>query len=88
MKSRLTMHPDMTLREGNVIGKGGTVFRYRVHGLPSDQEARIHNQGHGDSASWQIIRIHGDVWSDPEGNHKTAEEALAALQKEIDGTEG
>ena len=80
---KLSLDPDMTLRDGAVM-KGGCVFRYRVLGLVHPEGARIYNPGGERTPSWQIIRIHNDHWAEANGEYKTAEDALAALQAEVD----
>jgi hypothetical protein len=79
MLTKLTMHEVMRSRENTRYG-AGPIFRYKVNGMPSGQEAFIVNVnvGRPREASWTI-----DVGKTRKGNYKTAEEALAALQKEV-----
>jgi len=81
---KLSLDPDMTLRDGQVMGEGGYVFRYRVLGLIHPNGARIYNPGGEHDPTWQIIRIHGDKWADGAGSYPSAEAALAVLQAEVD----
>jgi hypothetical protein len=75
----LTMHEVMRSRENTNYG-AGPIFRYKVDGMPRGQEAFIVNVnvGRPREALWRI-----DVGKKRKGNYKTAEEALAALQREI-----
>jgi hypothetical protein len=70
----LTLKPFASLRT-DLVGPG-RVFQYGV--LGAEQGISIANMGwrHG----WQIYRWDGLGWR---GSYKTAEEALAALGKEI-----
>jgi hypothetical protein len=78
MQYSVTLHEDMWDRERSIYASG-RVIGYRVGGLPDGTTARIANfRGY-----WQIMRINGDnTQSDWSGHYESAEEALAALQKD------
>ena len=80
MRTQLTMHEIMRSCERPEYG-AGPIFKYRVDGMPNGQEAFIVNVnvGRPRQALWKI-----DVGAMRTGNYKTAAEALAALQMEMD----
>lgn len=59
-----------------------TVTQYRVSGLTTENETFISNFGGPLRPIWRIWRTKdGEVW---DGNYKTAEDALTALQAKVD----
>ena len=79
MPIKLTMREVASLRSGLDYGTG-QAYRYRVEGMPSGEEAIILESDEG----WRILRTKNGVQGDWPGEYKTADEALAALQKEFD----
>ena len=77
----------LTKSELASIGDGGkltnsTVFMYRVFGITGEDVYLWNPSAH--TPSWQIRRFKDDKKTDWYGDHATADEALAALQKEVD----
>jgi hypothetical protein len=70
----LTLRPYASIRTGFAEGSG-RVFQYGVRG--GEQGTSIADRGW--RRGWQIYRWDGLGWR---GSYKTAEEALAALEKE------
>jgi len=81
--TKLTMHASMCSSSGlNAEYMAGPVFRYKVDGMPPrGPETFIVNVNSGTphEALWSIAR-----GRDRTGEYKTAEDALVALQQEID----
>jgi len=77
----------LTLRPYGRVGSGFarpedlSVFQYMVEGLPSGQEASIAKMK---GSHWHVLRRHGGVQGPWTGDYETAEEALAALQREVE----
>jgi hypothetical protein len=83
---KLILHKDKEVisHTGGLLGTG-PVIQYSVVGMPQGQEASIANwQASHSEAIWKILRVKAGAQSDWTGTYKTAEEALAVLQKEID----
>jgi len=80
MKTKLTTREAMRSRNGTEYGTG-PIFRYRVDGMPQGQEAFIVNVHSGTprAAKWRVKGVNAD-----NRTYETAEEALAALQKQAD----
>jgi len=83
MKRTLTLLPLSRSRIGPIVGTG-PITQYEVSGLLPGQEASIANFGTEDQHSWRIFRVKDGIDTGWIGDHKTAEDALAILQKEID----
>jgi hypothetical protein len=82
MQYSVTLHEDRGFRNGQVYA-GGQVVVYRVGGMPDGRTARIANFGAPNCDDWQIMRINGDnTQSEWTGHYESAEDALAALQKD------
>jgi hypothetical protein len=64
------------------VGQDQRVFRYAVRRLAEGESAWI-TKSHG---RWNILRTKDGVREDPKGSHKSAEDALMALQDEIQST--
>jgi hypothetical protein len=62
-------------------GRQPTVIGYRVGGLPAGQQAHLSSRDPGHS--WQVLRIRNGIQSDWKGEYASADDALAALQKEV-----
>src|SRR3989304_4918262 len=80
MPIKLTKREVASFRSGPVYGTG-RAFKYKVGGMPPGEEATITespNQG------WRILRTKNGVQGDWTGEYESADEALAALQKEFD----
>ena len=77
---RLSMNVHLTHGDGSSLGQ--TPLEYTVLGLPPDQSAQIRDFV-GD-AGWRILRVKNGVSAGLEGQYKTAEDALAALQLQVD----
>ena len=57
--------------------------QWRVGGLPPGEEAQIGR--HPDPTKWSILRRIGSIQGNWEGSYDTAEEALKALEAEVNG---
>jgi hypothetical protein len=69
--------------------RGSHRFTYAVQGLPDGQEARLINHGTERKPRWHFARrlkIDSEMMENLI-SYKTADEALAALQKEVDEDE-
>jgi hypothetical protein len=78
MLIRLTKHEIGWFRRGP-DPETGTIFLYRVGGLPTDEEASIAEFPY---RGWRILRWkdgHPGVWY---GEYETADQALTALQQQ------
>jgi len=80
MSTRLSKHEIGWFRRGS-DPETGTIFLYRVAGLPSGEEAAIAEFPY---RGWRILRSkegHPGVWY---GEFETADQALAALQHQLE----
>src|SRR5579862_5318350 len=80
MLIRLTKHEIGWFRRGP-DPETGTVFLYRIEGLPYDEQASI---GEFPYLGWRILR-----WKDGQpgvwyGEYETVDQAMAALQKQLE----
>lgn len=66
--------------EGPNLRNWTEVIAYEVEPLPPGERASIAKHHH----TWQILRTRNGVQGDWTGGYKTAEDALASLQKEFD----
>ena len=82
MKHTLTLHQEASIGDKSVYGSG-TVFIYRVGGMPAGEEAMISNCGAPTRNDWRILRIKGGIQSKWTGHYESAEAALAVLQREV-----
>jgi hypothetical protein len=83
----------LTIRPGSgsslEADRGSHRFTYAVQGIPDGQEARLINHGTERKPRWHFVRrlkIESEMMENLI-SYKTADEALAALQKEIDEDE-
>ena len=60
----------------------GPIIQYRVGGLPTGETAFITNFGRGHEDSWRIFHTKSGIDAHWQGDFKTADDALAALQNE------
>ena len=79
------MKRTLTKIEGGRISRGptygtGPSYRYQVQGLPDGEEADIAEFNN----FWKILKVKDGVQGEWAGVYATADEALAALQKEYD----
>lgn len=81
MALKLSLRPRMQSRRGpDYADPKKKVVQHEVQGMPAGQRALI-----GESnRKWKILRTKDGVTGDWEGEYSTAEEALAALENEID----
>ena len=84
MSLTLIKHEIVRFRDGpTMIGTKGPIIQYRVGGLPPEERAFIANFG-GSSCDENCRVFHTKKGIDAHwsGDHKTADDALAALQNE------
>lgn len=62
----------------------GPVIWYRVSGMPEGEEAKIQNLGGPETPAWRVLRIVNGQSSELEGPVESAEDALAALLKDLE----
>jgi len=79
MKRHLTKIDGGRISRGPVYGTGPS-YRYEVQGLPDGEEADIAEF----DKRWKILKVQNGVQGKWTGDYSTADEALAALQKEFD----
>ncbi len=88
MKYRLILKPIARSRSGTMTAETGPIILYEIEGLPEGQKVSLRNiRPDGQEPSWQIgghIIAQETKWT---GSFKTAEEALAQFQKEIDAAD-
>ena len=77
----LTLRAVMGYGEGLDLRDWKKIIKYEVCGLPPGEEAWIADMDH----RWQILRAKNGVSGEWAGDYKSAEDALAVLQKEFDG---
>ena len=65
------------------IGRKGPTIQYKVGGLPPEERAFIANFGRGHKDSWRVFHTKRGIDADWNGDYKTADDALAALQSEF-----
>jgi hypothetical protein len=82
----LSLRKKMALSDGPEFGTG-PAFSYEVIGMPPSHAAQIYNSGAGNPNrhEWKFQRTKGGVEGNWSAEYPTAEDALAALQKEVDG---
>jgi hypothetical protein len=83
MKCILTKDPSGHVGSGHQLKETDPVTEYAVHGLPTGEEARLKTES-PQFDKWRIYRIKADKGGWWGTTYKTADEALAALQKEYD----
>ena len=65
------------------------IYYYQVNGMPDGQKAFVtRKSGSILYPRWELRREKDGVSSDWAGNYKTAGEALAVIQKEVDAESG
>jgi hypothetical protein len=75
----------LTLTKHEIAGSRrmkGPIMQYRVDGLPPEERAFITNFGEAPEDSWRIFHTKRGIDAHWEGDYKTADDALAALQNE------
>jgi hypothetical protein len=77
----MTLTLKLFLSHENSTADNGAL-EYRVLGLPVGQVARIRDFA-GDQG-WRVLRFRNDVDGLWQGSYATAEDALAALQAQVD----
>jgi len=79
----LTKHEIARSRDGPFHGTKGQIIQYRVGGLPPEERAFIANfGGFPCEESWRVFHTKKGIDAHWSGDHKTADDALAALQNE------
>ena len=78
---RLTLGPPIT-QSDEPTTVHDVILAYAVLGLPPNESAQIHDFG-GDQG-WRIRRVKDGVAGDWQGSYESAEDALAALQAQVD----
>jgi hypothetical protein len=81
VKTKLTLEVVARSGEGRVYGNG-QVIQYRVVGLPRGDQAMIANFGAPERNEWKVLRVEDDAQGEWTGEYKSAEAALAEIQKE------
>jgi hypothetical protein len=85
LRSKLTLHAVARTIVDQVIADTNPVFRHKVLNERGEGVVFITNtRAVGIKASWQISRITDGRISESAGDYFTAEDALSALQNEID----
>lgn len=79
MRYTLTLHECFRGGEGPDMTKWASAG-YKVHGLPSGEEAWIVDL----TRHWQILRMKDGIKGDWTGNYTNPEDALTVLQKEFE----
>jgi len=79
--NRLTLHPVGWLGNGLDMRNWTDAFEYSVEGLPLGEQAWIARIR---ARCWQILRLINGVQGHWTGEYASAEEALNALQKQVD----
>ena len=83
MSLTLTKHEIARSQDGPVPGTKGPIIQYRVGGMPSEERAFIANfGGFPYEESWRVFHTKKGIDAHWNGDHKTADDALAALQNE------
>ena len=79
----LTKHEIARSHDGPVHGTEGAIIQYRVDGLPLEERAFIANfGGFPCEESWRVFRTKKGIDAHWDGDYKSADDALAALQSE------
>jgi hypothetical protein len=78
----LTLHEEAWTSNGTAYASG-PVIGYRVGGMPYGEEAKIQDLGGPETPAWRILRISNGTNSELEGRFDSAENALVALQLEL-----
>jgi hypothetical protein len=61
------------------------IISYQVNGMPDGQKAYINiKSGNVLEPRWALLRVKNGISGDWYGDYKTADEALAAFQEEVD----
>jgi hypothetical protein len=83
MSVTLTKHEIARAHDGPVPGTKGPIIQYRVGGLPPAERAFIANfGGFPCEESWRVFHTKKGIDAHWNGDYKTADDALAALQSE------
>jgi hypothetical protein len=83
MTHSLTLHATGWTNEGPGYANGPVIW-YRVGGLPEGEEAEIKNLGGPETPAWRVLRISNGRSAEPKGGFESADDALAALQKDLE----
>jgi hypothetical protein len=84
MSVTLTKREIAWSRIGPVMGAKVPLIHYRVDGLPPEEKAYIANFGGFPCEDrWRVFHIKRGIKAHWDGDYKTADDALAALQSEI-----
>lgn len=87
MTFKLSLRPIASARSGQVYGSG-KMFLYEVDGLPDGQVISIRNvRASVQEPVWEVGKHQKGQETRWTGSFKTAEEALAHLQDEIDAAD-
>jgi hypothetical protein len=76
----LTLRPIGRSGEGSDSSEWTHIYQYEVLGLPMEQRATIAEM---EGRKWKTLRTEDGVQGSWTGEYETAEDALAALQREI-----
>jgi hypothetical protein len=79
MQTSLMLEKCAAIRSGPTSSESDSVIQYKVLGLPTGEQAWIAEFDN----HWQILRANKEGQGDWTGDYKTAEDALASLQREI-----
>lgn len=71
----------LRLSHGTAPGQGQEPLEYDVLGLPFGQEAQIYN--FIGERNWRVLRTVNGIMGHWEGHYETANEALAALERQV-----
>jgi hypothetical protein len=82
--ARLELRPVAYVGEGSDLTERNQVTQYEIQGLPPGDRAWIANFGAPYRNNWRILRATDEVQSDWTGDYGSAEDALAALQREFE----
>jgi hypothetical protein len=74
------MTPKAWSRSGNVPVFSGPIFLYEVAGAPNGDFQIMHVNPEGQEPNW---RLHNVLTTTFQGDYKTPEEALAALEQHV-----
>jgi hypothetical protein len=82
MSLTLIKHEIARCRDGPIPRTKGVIIQYRVGGMPPQERAFIANFRKGHEDSWRVFHYKRVIDAHWEGDYKTADDALAALQNE------
>lgn len=83
---KLKLYEKARSHVGTTMGTGPvSVVQYVVHGMPPGEEALIAYYGDPNRGSWRVLRVKGGEQGQWEGDYASADDALAMLQRELEG---